>query len=256
MRSRCCRRSARPAEGGAPTPPSSAGRRRHPGTLLPWPGVAVTASSAQHRAAAVRASRTNGVRLGSVARLVIRTFALDPRTTINPGPWFRSWIGPSVGGRFPPPRPPSISGSRLSWALVPACVPVLFRRLGGSGPPSPRQAVSNCASQSTAQPYTNACSIPRTEEVRGSNPLTSTPNLAGQGAVRFPGAALSSFRSRAGAASAHQTAPPGGGAEGYGAAVRRGRDAASAPPKTARIALRSGTSTRRKLRPPRLSSTS
>jgi hypothetical protein len=44
----------------------------------------------------------------------------------------------------------------------------------------------------------------RTEEARGSNPLTSTPNLAGQSVASVERAALSPFRGRAGAASAHE----------------------------------------------------
>jgi hypothetical protein len=43
---------------------------------------------------------------------------------------------------------------------------------------------------------------------------------------------------------------------GYGAAVQRERDAASAPPMAARIALSSGSSSRRMVSPLRLSSTS
>jgi hypothetical protein len=55
MRSRRCRRSARPAGGGAPPLPSSAGRRRTTSTLL------------RRHTAAVRASRANGFALSGCA---------------------------------------------------------------------------------------------------------------------------------------------------------------------------------------------
>jgi hypothetical protein len=55
MRSRRCRRSARPAGGGAPPPPSSAGRRRTTSTLL------------RRHTAAARASRANGFALSGCA---------------------------------------------------------------------------------------------------------------------------------------------------------------------------------------------
>src|SRR5215211_5779915 len=45
--------------------------------------------------------------------------------------------------------------------------------------------------------------LPRTEEARGSNPLTSTPNLAGQSVVGVSPAALTALRGRARAANAH-----------------------------------------------------
>ena len=45
--------------------------------------------------------------------------------------------------------------------------------------------------------------LARTEEVRGSNPLTSTPNLAGQSVAGFKRATLAAFWGRAGAANAH-----------------------------------------------------
>jgi hypothetical protein len=55
MRSRRCRRAARPAGGGAPPLPSSAGRRRTTSTLL------------RRHTAAVRASRANGFALSGCA---------------------------------------------------------------------------------------------------------------------------------------------------------------------------------------------
>jgi hypothetical protein len=53
-----------------------------------------------------------------------------------------------------------------------------------------------------AVPCRNAWYRSRTEEARGSNPLTSTPNIAGQSAVRFPKAALTAGCGRSTAASA------------------------------------------------------
>jgi hypothetical protein len=45
--------------------------------------------------------------------------------------------------------------------------------------------------------------VSRTEEARGSNPLTSTPNIAGQSVASLKSAALTAFWGRAGAAHAH-----------------------------------------------------
>jgi hypothetical protein len=57
------------------------------------------------------------------------------------------------------------------------------------------------------QPHAVPCEMTRyrsrTEEARGSNPLTSTPNTAGQSVASAERAALSPFRGRAGAANAH-----------------------------------------------------
>ena len=47
--------------------------------------------------------------------------------------------------------------------------------------------------------------LARTEEVRGSNPLTSTPNTAGQSAVGVKLAALTACCGRAAAASARRS---------------------------------------------------
>jgi hypothetical protein len=71
MRSRCCRRSARPAGGGAPTPPSSAGRHRtprHTSPLVQCRGDCIERSSSTQRQSAPQE------RMGSpwsVRRLVI-----------------------------------------------------------------------------------------------------------------------------------------------------------------------------------------
>jgi hypothetical protein len=48
--------------------------------------------------------------------------------------------------------------------------------------------------------------VSRTEEARGSNPLTSTPNLAGQSVARAPSAALTACCGRAAAASSRHSA--------------------------------------------------
>jgi hypothetical protein len=56
--------------------------------------------------------------------------------------------------------------------------------------------------QHHAVPCTKTRYRSRTEEVRGSNPLTSTPNLAGQSAARSTLAALAACWGRAGAANA------------------------------------------------------
>ena len=88
----------------------------------------------REHSAAVRASRTNGF-------VLVEHASRDPghslltrerRPTRDRGSGSCMW--PSAGGRVPSPSTPSASGSRLTWALVPASVPVMFRRPGASGP--------------------------------------------------------------------------------------------------------------------------
>src|SRR4029453_12833940 len=59
----------------------------------------------------------------------------------------------------------------------------------------------------------------RTEEVRGSNPLPPTPNIAGQSVASVERAALAAFWGRAGAANAHGRVLD----VGWGAAAEAGR---------------------------------
>src|SRR5215204_4491170 len=73
--------------------------------------------------------------------------------------------------------------------------------------------------QHHAVPPVNARYRSRTEEARGSNPLTSTPNLAGQSVASLEPATLSACWGRAGAANA-----PGRVLDvGWGAAAEAGR---------------------------------
>src|SRR5829696_9104821 len=67
--------------------------------------------------------------------------------------------------------------------------------------------------------YVNARYRSRTEEARGSNPLTSTPNTAGQSVASVEQAALTACWGRAGAANAYGRVLD----VGLGAAAETGR---------------------------------
>ena len=123
--------------GRCPDAERSAGAGR-PGILRPWPGVAVTASSAQAACSGSPHLKNEWLRLGRYASrdpghsLLTR----ERRPARDGGSGHLVW--PSAGGRFPPPRPPPCRIGRLSCPLTPAGVPVMFRRSSGSSPNSKR----------------------------------------------------------------------------------------------------------------------
>jgi hypothetical protein len=97
-----CRRSARPAGGGAPTPPSSAGRRRTPRHTTPLARYRVTASGAQAARIGSPRLKNEWVRLiGSASRDPGHSLLTRERRPARDG-GSGSLVWPSAGGRHPP----------------------------------------------------------------------------------------------------------------------------------------------------------
>jgi hypothetical protein len=125
------------AAGPLPHRPRSAGAGR-PGTQLPWHGISVTASSTQ-------AARSGSPRLKNEWVRPDREASRDPGHSLLTRERRPAWDHGSGGlkwaisrGEVPSPSTPSMSHSRLSWPLIPAGVPVMFRRSGASAPISKR----------------------------------------------------------------------------------------------------------------------
>jgi len=105
---------------GAPTPPSSAGRRRtrrHTTSLARRRGPASGAQAARSGSARLK---NEWVRPRRLRVSWSRTFALDPRTTTSPGRWLRMLDVAISRGEVSSPSTPHLSER-------PGCVPSLSR---------------------------------------------------------------------------------------------------------------------------------